>query len=112
MVIPPRNSSSLPFPPTDAHRVDLTFIVTPGEQVYVRNVVVDGLRRTRSDVVTDRISLHAGDPLSQSEINGSQRRLYDLGIFAARPSAIQNPDGDEPTKYVLYSALRKPVAIR
>jgi outer membrane protein insertion porin family len=93
--------TSIPSP--QAHRVDLTFIVTPGERVYVRNVVVDGLRRTRSDVVTDRISLHAGDPLSQSEINGSQRRLYDLGIFSRVDAAIQNPDGDEPTKYVLYS---------
>jgi outer membrane protein insertion porin family len=93
--------TSVPSPPD--HRVDLTFIVTPGERIYVRNVVVDGLRRTRSDVVTDRISLHAGDPLSQSEINGSQRRLYDLGIFSRVDAAIQNPDGDEPTKYVLYS---------
>ena len=93
--------TSVPSPQAD--RVDLTFIVTPGDRVYVRNVVVDGLRRTRSDVVTDRISLHAGDPLSQSEINGSQRRLYDLGIFSRVDAAIQNPDGDEPTKYVLYS---------
>ena len=44
-----------------------------------------------------------GDPLSQSGINGSQRRLYDLGIFSRVDAAIQNPDGDEPTKYVLYS---------
>ena len=64
--------------------------------MYVRNVVVDGLKRTRPDLVTDRISLRAGDPLSQSEINGSQRRLYDLGIFSRVDAAIQNPDGDEP----------------
>ncbi len=29
--------------------------------------------------------------------------LYDLGIFSRVDAAIQNPDGDEPTKYVLYS---------
>ena len=34
--------TSVPSPQT--HRVDLTFIVTPGERVYVRNVVVDGLQ--------------------------------------------------------------------
>ena len=90
-------------PSAQANHMDLAFIVTPGERIYVRNVVVDGLKRTRPDVVTDRISLHAGDPLSQSEINGSQRRLYDLGIFSRVDAAIQNPDGDEPTKYVLYS---------
>ncbi len=90
-------------PSTQPQHVDLTFIVTPGDRVYVRNVVVDGLKRTRPDLVTDRISLRAGDPLSQSEINGSQRRLYDLGIFSRVDAAIQNPDGEEPTKYVLYS---------
>ena len=92
---------SVPSP--RANRVDLTFIVTPGERVYVRNVVVDGLKQTRPGVVTNRISLRAGAPLSQSEINDSQRRLYDLGIFSRVDAAIQNPDGDEPTKYVLYS---------
>jgi len=86
-----------------ANHVNLTFLVTPGERVYVRNVVVDGLKQTRQALVTDRISLRAGDPLSQSEINNSQRRLYDLGIFSRVDAAIQNPDGDEPTKYVLYS---------
>jgi outer membrane protein assembly complex protein YaeT len=90
-------------PAPQANHVDLTFVVTPGERVYVRNVVVDGLQRTRPDVVTDRISLRQGDPLSQNEINASQRRLYDLGIFTRVDAAIQNPDGDEPTKYVLYS---------
>jgi outer membrane protein insertion porin family len=90
-------------PSTQSDREDLSFMVTPGERVYVRNVVVDGLKRTRPDVVTDRISLRAGDPLSQSDINESQRRLYDLGIFSRVDAAIQNPDGDEPTKYVLYS---------
>jgi outer membrane protein assembly complex protein YaeT len=91
------------IPSSQADHVDLTFTVTPGERIYVRSVVVDGLKRTRPDLVTDRISLHAGDPLSQSDINGSQRRLYDLGIFSRVDAAIQNPDGDEPTKYVLYS---------
>ncbi len=90
-------------PAPQADHVDLTFVVTPGDRVFVRNVVVDGLKRTRPDVVTDRISLRAGDPLSQSEINDSQRRLYDLGIFTRVDAAIQNPGGDEPTKYVLYS---------
>jgi outer membrane protein insertion porin family len=90
-------------PSTQANHVDLAFIVTPGERVYVRNVVVDGLKRTRPDLVTDRISQRAGDPLSQNAINSSQRRLYDLGIFSRVDAAIQNPDGDEPTKYVLYS---------
>jgi outer membrane protein assembly complex protein YaeT len=90
-------------PDSATHRVALEFVATPGERRYVREVIVSGLERTSTDLVTSRISLKPGGPLSQSQITESQRRLYDLGIFSRVDSAIQNPDGDEPTKYVLYS---------
>ena len=93
--------TSTPAPEPD--HMDLTYIVTPGRRVYVRNVLIDGLRRTRPSLVRSRISLEPGDPLSQNQITASQRRLYDLGIFARVDAAIQNPDGEEPTKYVDYS---------
>ena len=32
----------------------------------------------------------------------TQRRLYDLGIFATVDMAIQNPDGKTQRKYVVY----------
>ncbi len=91
------------MPAAEPNHVDLTFIVTPGPRVYVRDVLVAGLKRTQPDLVRDRISLSAGDPLSEGQINASQRRLYDLGIFSRVDAAIQNPEGDEPDKYVLYS---------
>ena len=90
-------------PGDEPNRVELEFLVTPGHREYVRRVVVSGLHTTRPDLVTRRISLNAGDPLSQSQITESQRRLYDLGIFARVDTALQNPDGDEPTKDVLYA---------
>ncbi len=90
-------------PAAEGNQMDLTFIVTPGPRVYVRDILVEGLKRTQPEVVRGRISLEPGDPLSQSQINQSQRRLYDLGIFTRVDDAIQNPDGDEPDKYVLYS---------
>src|SRR5580704_1172008 len=87
----------------EPNHVDLKFTVTLGQRVYVRDVLVNGLDRTHPDLVRNRISLKPGDPLSQDQVNASQRRLYDLGIFAKVNTAIQDPDGDEPTKYVLYS---------
>ena len=90
-------------PAAQPQHVDLKFVVTPGPREFVRNVVVSGLERTRADVVRSRIDLHSGDPLSQDKIIGSQRRLYDLGIFARVNTALQNPDGEEPDKNVLYS---------
>jgi len=90
-------------PSAKPNQVDLAFMVTPGARAYVRGVLVSGLERTQPNLVRDRISLKPGDPLSQNRITGSQKRLYDLGIFANVNAAIQNPDGEEPTKYVLYS---------
>ena len=90
-------------PASEPYRQDLEFIITPGRREYVRRVIVNGVRVTKPDLVTNRISLHQGDPLSQSKVTDSQRRLYDLGIFARVDTAIQNPDGEEPTKDVLYA---------
>ncbi len=87
---------------SEEHRVALRFLVTPGPRRFVRDVIVRGLERTNPDLVQNRITLHGGDPLSQIEIAETQRRMYDLGIFAKVQTAIQNPDGVEDGKYVLY----------
>jgi hypothetical protein len=48
------------------------------------------------------MELRSGEPLSLSKETDSQRRLYDLGIFARVNTAVQNPAGDEEQKNVLY----------
>ena len=90
-------------PGTAPNQVELDFLVTPGRRVYVRRVVVNGLHTTKPSVVSKRISIKDGDPLSQTQITESQRRLYDLGIFASVDTAIQNPEGDEPSKDLIYA---------
>ncbi len=84
------------------HQVDLRYVIQPGVREFVRQVVVTGLETTRPNVVLDRIGLARGQPLSLTEETDSQRRLYDLGIFARVNTALQNPGGDETDKYVLY----------
>ena len=78
------------------------FIVHPGLRAVVRRVIVNGLNTTNPELVNQRIDVHEGDPLSQVRISDAQRRLYDLGIFAKVQTAIQNPEGQEESKYVLY----------
>jgi outer membrane protein insertion porin family len=83
--------------------MDLTYVVHPGDRQFVRDVLVSGIRATNEQLVRDRIqNLQPGEPLSQEAMNQSQRRLYDLGVFARVDAALQNPDGDERYKYVLY----------
>ena len=61
-----------------------------------------GLETTRPSLVDSRILLKDGDPISQNRIAESQQKLYDLGIFSKVQTAIQNPGGDEDSKYVLF----------
>jgi outer membrane protein assembly factor BamA len=68
----------------------------------VREVVTTGLHTTRPRLVNKQIELNPGDPLSPEKMEDTQRRLYDLGIFAQVNLAVQNPDGDENQKYALY----------
>ncbi len=89
--------------PTESlDRVDVRYVVHPGTRTYVRDVLVSGMETTRPKLVYDRIELKKDEPLSLAEETDSQRRLYELGIFARVNTAIQNPDGEESDKTVLY----------
>ncbi len=89
-------------PGPEPHTVGLRFIVNEGPRQFVREVVTSGLRITRPGVVNHQIELKPGDPLSPEKMEDTQRSLSDLGIFAQVDMAVQNPDGDERDKYVLY----------
>lgn len=89
-------------PGTQPNNVRLRYTMVEGRRNFVRKVIVDGYRETRPGLILDRITLREGQPLSQSEMIDAQRRLYDLGIFAKVDVAIQNPNGKEREKYVLY----------
>lgn len=83
-------------------QVNLRFVITKGPRLFVREVLITGLDATRPQLVNRQILLNPGEPVSQAKILETQRRLYDLGIFAKVDTAIQNPDGDEKYKYILY----------
>ncbi len=80
----------------------MQFIIHEGGKEFVRQVITSGLRITRPQLVNRNLKLNPGDPLSPTRMRDTQRRLYDLGIFAKVDTAVQNPDGDTPRKYVLY----------
>jgi len=89
-------------PGVDAAHVNLKYSVSPGVRKYVRDILVTGLQTTRPSLVLNRIELKKGEPLSLAEEIDSQRRLYNLGVFARVNTALQNPAGDEDYKNVLY----------
>jgi outer membrane protein assembly factor BamA len=54
-------------------------------------------------MVARSLRINPGDPLSPTAITDTQRRFYDLGVFARVDAAIENPDGETDRKYVLYN---------
>src|ERR1017187_10187274 len=74
--------------------------VTEGQQVFVNQVLLSGIGHTRPVVVARRVEVHAGDPLDQSALLDTQRKLYDLARFNEVNAAVQNPDGDNLRKNV------------
>lgn len=86
----------------DTERVNLVLSIQEGVRQFVRASLIGGLETTDPELVYSRIHLQPGAPISQSEIVESQRRLYDLGIFARVDTAIQNPDGFGDRKYILH----------
>jgi outer membrane protein assembly complex protein YaeT len=89
-------------PAAEPNRVDLRFVVREGSQQFVRQVIASGLHTTRQRLVNRNLRLNPGDPLSPAALTETQRRLYDLGVFAHVDAAIQNPDGESTRKIVLY----------
>ncbi len=91
--------------PAAEHRVDLLFVVHEGQQQFVREVLISpgGLKITRPSLVARVLQINPGDPLSPIAITDTQRRLYDLGVFAKVDAAIENPDGETDRKNVLYN---------
>ena len=79
--------------PDQPNRQDVSFKVTEGLQVFVDKILISGLHYTQPFIVNRELQVKEGDPMSQSKILDSQRRLYDLSIFNQVDVAPSNPDG-------------------
>ena len=85
----------------DPDKVDVSFHITEGPQIFVRKVLVTGLQTTRPEIVQRAITLHPGDPLDQSALMDTQRNLYELALFNEVNTAVENPNGGDTQKTVL-----------
>ena len=83
------------------HQVDLEFQVVPGAQEHIQRIVVLGDEHVRPGLVNRELLLRKGEPISQSEVQDSQRRLYDLGIFNQVQITPQDQPSSETDKIML-----------
>ncbi|HZQ93076.1 MAG TPA: POTRA domain-containing protein [Terriglobales bacterium] len=87
--------------PKDPAQAAVTYTIHEGAQVFVDRVLFSGLHYTRPSTVGHQFELWNGDPLSQSRMLDTQRKLYDLGLFNQVNMAVQNPDGAAQRKNLL-----------
>jgi len=69
-------------PAKSPHQVDLEFTIVPGLQDRIQHIVVLGNEHARVGLVNRQLLLREGEPVGQSAVLDSQRRLYNLGVFS------------------------------
>ena len=79
-------------PADSPHQVDLEFHIVPGAQDRIQHIVILGNEHTRVGLVNRELVVHEGEPIGQSAVLESQRRLYNLGIF----NQVQITPQDQP----------------
>ena len=89
-------------PGPEPETMNLTYSVREGPREFVRKVIISGLYRTRPSMVLHEIDIKEGEPISMVKVNEIARRLTNLGIFATVNTAIQDANGANQYKYLLY----------
>ena len=65
----------------DHSRADVVFTVQEGPKLIVDHVLIVGNVRTKTETIQREVQFKPGDPLGQSAVNETQRRLASLGLF-------------------------------
>ncbi len=86
---------------TDKTKTNVAYSITEGEQVFIGKVLESGVEHTRHALVDAQTEVAPGQPLDQSALLNTQRKLYDLALFNEVVAAVQNPTGDAELKNVL-----------
>jgi outer membrane protein insertion porin family len=94
--------SAAKYAPGSQELMDVVMEIREGPQQFVKKVLVSGVHHTRRHVVDRAVVIEPGAPLSQEKMFLTQRNFYDLRLFTEVKTAIQNPEGEEAYKNVLF----------
>ena len=92
----------------DHTRARVRFLVTEGEQVFVRAIVVRGNAVTNTHAIMRRVALMVGKPYRASEIRKTEERIATLGAFASVDVALENPYVPQRNKVVIITVVERP----
>ncbi|HET8647368.1 MAG TPA: BamA/TamA family outer membrane protein, partial [Vicinamibacteria bacterium] len=94
----------------------LVFRVTEGQRVFIGNIVVKGLQRTRESLIRKQVDFKPGDLLDPRELANTERRIIDLALFSravvtadeANPATITIEVEEQPRYLVAYDVRYNP----
>ena len=92
----------------DRTRARVRFLVTEGEQVFVRQIVIRGNVFTNASAIERRVALVVGEPYRASLIRKTEERIATLGAFASVEVALENPYVPQRNKVVLITVVERP----
>lgn len=95
-------------PSPDRTRARVRFVVSEGEKVFVRNIVVRGNFFTKTSAIERRIALERGQPYRASLVRKTEERIATLGTFASVNVALENPYVPQKNKTVIISVVERP----
>jgi outer membrane protein insertion porin family len=88
-------------PATTPYRMRLTYHITEGTRIDVKQVLLTGYQYTRPGIIARQVVIQPGGPLREGDVVETQRRLYNLGVFTRVQIAPQNPLGTDPAKVMV-----------
>ena len=91
------------LPGSAPNKMRLIYHITEGRQIKVAKVLLTGYQYTHPGIIARQVEIHSGAPLREGDIAGTQRNLYNLGVFTQVQVAPQNPDGSDPQKNVVVA---------
>ncbi|MDH4156557.1 MAG: outer membrane protein assembly factor BamA [candidate division Zixibacteria bacterium] len=92
-----------------AHLAVVDYVVGERHQARIAEIRIEGLKKTRPEVVRREFLLREGEIIRYSRLLETQRRLYLTGLFESafvRPVAAA--DGDSTTKDILVQVKERP----
>ncbi|MGH9145354.1 MAG: BamA/OMP85 family outer membrane protein, partial [Vicinamibacterales bacterium] len=89
--------------PSDDRTVDIAFRVQEGVQVIIDHILIVGNERTKTEIIERELVLKPGQPLADTDMIESRRRLNALGLFRrVQITDVRHP-GEEARRDVLVT---------
>lgn len=89
----------------DQKKVFINYIVSPGDQVYIRNIILQGNEANRDKVLLREMEINEGDLFNAKAIRQSQQKLVRLALFET--AEITTPKTENPQQVDLLVRVKE-----